>query len=196
MAQSYYDMLMELVMDDDNSEVFNESVLTKMGITKDDLQNPDKVKKCLTKLNGITSEYEKRSAIIGIFSAMLQGINGLIGVFGKLDKNAKIANVMIAMLIQIITEAARYNFGVSDYRKLLNKVDNEIKKVTNKISKLDVDKDKETIKQLEEIRENLRKSKDEIIKRMKAENKVEGKNEPINPEAQSPIAAFTGLINY
>ena len=56
------------------------------------------------------------------------------------------------------------------------------------------DTQEEAIKELEAIRDNLKKSKAEVIKRMKEENKIEGKDEPINPEAQNPMAAFTGMI--
>lgn len=101
------------------------------------------------------------------------------------------------LVVQVISEIAKYNLGVSDYRKLLNKVDKEIAHITNQIAKINKSKNpnKEDIKKLEEIRNNLKKSKAEIIKQMKEENKIEGKNEPINPEAQNPVAAFTGLIS-
>ena len=98
--------------------------------------------------------------------------------------------------MQTITEIAKYHLGVSDYRKLINKIDTQINKISKKIEKLNKDdKDhKEEIKQLEEIRNNLKRSKGEVMKRMREENKIEGKEEEINPEAEHPMSAFTGMI--
>ena len=191
-----YDELMEMVIDDELSSV-QESVLSKAGLSKEDLQNPDKVKKAIKNLNGITSEYEKRSTIINIITAVIQTINAIVSLTAKFSTEGKIAQVLSMLVVQVISEIAKYNLGVSDYRKLLNKVDKEIAHITNQIAKINKSKNpnKEDIKKLEEIRNNLKKSKAEIIKQMKEENKIEGKNEPINPEAQNPVAAFTGLIS-
>ena len=191
-----YDELMEMVIDDELSSV-QESVLSKAGLSKEDLQNPDKVKKAIKNLNGITSEYEKRSTIINIITAVIQTINAIVSLTTKFSTEGKIAQVLSMLVVQVISEIAKYNLGVSDYRKLLNKVDKEIAHITNQIAKINKSKNpnKEDIKKLEEIRNNLKKSKAEIIKQMKEENKIEGKNEPINPEAQNPVAAFTGLIS-
>ena len=191
-----YDELMEMVIDDDLYSV-QESVLSKAGLSKEDLQDPDKVKKAIKNLNCITSEYEKRSTIINIITAVIQTINALVSLTAKFSTEGKVAQALSMLVVQVISEIAKYHLGVSDYRKLLNKVDKEIAHVSNQIAKLNKsDKaNKDDIKKLEEIRNNLKKSKAEIIKQMKEENKIEGKNEPINPEAQNPVAAFTGLIS-
>lgn len=201
-----YDSLMEMVMIEDSvdeymdrreAEAVLESVLSKAGLRKEDLQDPEKVKKALKNLNGITSEYEKRSAIISIITSIIQTINAIISITAKFSTEGKVAQALSILLVQIVSEIAKYQLGVSDYRKLLNKIDNEIKKVSNQIAKLNKadNPDKAKIKQLEEIRDNLKRSKAEIIKRMKEENKIEGKKEePINPEAQNPMAAFTGML--
>ena len=197
-----YESLMEIVITEDTTEEYIErrlleGVLSKAGLNKEDLQNPDKVRAAIKNLNGITSEFEKRNTAISILTALLQAINSLIAIFGKTDTKAKVINVLVGLLIQVVSEGAKYHFGVSDYRKLLAKIDTQIKHVTDKIAKENKSNnpDKQKIRDLEEIRENLRKSKDEVLKRMKAENKIEGNgDEKINPEPQNPIAAFTGLI--
>ena len=198
---TYYDNLMEMVIEEDSIEEYNErrlneSVLSKAGLSKEDLQNPDKVKEAIKNLNGITSEYEKRKTIISIFTAVLQTINSMVAIFGKWTTHGKVINVLSGLLIQVVSEIAKYHLGVSDYRKLINKIDKEIKYISDKIAKLNKAKepDKEQIKQLEEVRENLRKSKDEILRKMKSENKIEGNTGAINPEPQNPIAAFTGIV--
>lgn len=190
-----YDQLMECVIDDD-PQIIVESVLSKAGLSKEDLQDPEKVKKALKNLNGITSEYEKRSAIISIITSVIQTIAVMVELFGGAGVKGKAAQALSMLVVQVISEIAKYHLGVSDYRKLLNKLDTQIKKTTNKIAKLNEKEnpDKEAIKELEAIRDNLKKSKAEVIKRMKEENKIEGKDEPINPEAQNPMAAFTGMI--
>ena len=197
-----YDSLMEIIITEDTTEEYIErrlleGVLSKAGLNKEDLQNPDKVKTAIKNLNGITSEFEKRNTAISMLTALLQTITSLVAIFGKTDTKAKVINVLIGFVIQIVSEGAKYQFGVSDYRKLIAKIDTQIKHVTDKIAKENKsdNPNKQNIKDLEEIRENLRKSKDEVLKRMKAENKIEGNgNEKINPEPQNPIAAFTGLI--
>lgn len=190
-----YDQLMECVIDDD-PQIVIESVLSKAGLSKEDLQDPEKVKKALKNLNGITSEYEKRSAIISIITSVIQTIAVMVELFGGAGVKGKAAQALSMLVVQVISEIAKYHLGVSDYRKLLNKLDTQIKKTTNKIAKLNEKEnpDKEAIKELEAIRDNLKRSKAEVIKRMKEENKIEGKDEPINPEAQNPMAAFTGMI--
>ena len=190
-----YDQLMECVIDDD-PQIIIESVLSKAGLSKEDLQDPEKVKKALKNLNGITSEYEKRSAIISIITSVIQTIAVMVELFGGAGVKGKAAQALSMLVVQVISEIAKYHLGVSDYRKLLNKLDTQIKKTTNKIAKLNEKEnpDKEAIKELEAIRDNLKRSKAEVIKRMKEENKIEGKDEPINPEAQNPMAAFTGMI--
>ena len=192
---SLYEELLECVIDDD-SEVIRESVLNKAGLNKEDLRDPEKVKKALKNLNGITSEYEKRSAIINIISSVIQTINALISITGKFSTEGKIAQALSILVVQTITEIAKYHLGVSDYRKLINKIDTQINKISKKIEKLNKDdKDhKEEIKQLEEIRNNLKRSKGEVMKRMREENKIEGKEEEINHEAEHPMSAFTDMI--
>ena len=125
-----YDELMEMVIDDELSSV-QESVLSKAGLSKEDLQNPDKVKKAIKNLNGITSEYEKRSTIINIITAVIQTINAIVSLTTKFSTEGKIAQVLSMLVVQVISEIAKYNLGVSDYRKLLNKVDKEIAHITN-----------------------------------------------------------------
>lgn len=191
---SLYEELLECIIDDDDM-IINESVLNKAGLSKEDLKDPEKVKVAIKKLNGITSEYEKRSAIINIISSIIQTINAIISITAKFNTEGAIAQALSILLVQVVTEIAKYHFGVSDYRKLINKIDKEIDKVSKQIDKLSNDEDnKEKIKQLEEIRNNLKKSKGEVMKRMREENKIEGKEEEINPEAQNPVAAFTGML--
>ena len=201
---NYIDSLMEMVIEEDSIEEYKdrldeialqESLLSKIGLSKEDLQNPNKVKEAIKNLNGITSEYEKRSTYINMISSLLQTISSLLSLVDKFPKGKLIA-ILSNFVIQMITSIANYHLGVSDYRKLLNKIDTQISKTSKRIEKLNKDdKDhKDEIKQLEEIRNNLKKSKGEVMKRMREENKIEGKEEEINPEAQHPMAAFTGMI--
>lgn len=203
---NYIDSLMEMVIEEDSIEEYKdrldeialqESLLSKIGLSKEDLQNPNKVKEAIKNLNGITSEYEKRSTYINMISSLLQTISSLLSLVDKFPKGKLIA-ILSNFVIQMITSIANYHLGVSDYRKLLAKIDNEIKKTTNSIAKLKDDYSPEArakIKELEKARENLRKSKDVIFDRMKKENAIEGNsNKKINPEPASPMAAFTGMI--
>ena len=132
---SLYDELLELVIEDD-PQIMIESVLSKAGLSKEDLQDPEKVKKAINNLNGITSEYEKRSAIISIITSIIQTIAVMVELFGNASVKGKAAQALSMLIVQIISEIAKYHLGVSDYRKLLNKIDGQIKKTTNKIAKL------------------------------------------------------------
>ena len=202
----YVENLLELAIEEDSIEEYKErlneialqeSLLSKIGLEKKDLQDPNKVKSAIKNMNGITSEYEKRSTYVSIISSLLQTISSLISLT-EWSPKGKAVSIISNFIIQLITSIANYHLGVSDYRKLLAKIDNEIKKTTNKIAKLKDDyseNGKEKIKELEKVRENLRKSKDVIIDRMRKENAIEGHpNKKINPEPKSPMAAFTGMI--
>ena len=103
---SLYEELLECVIDDD-SEVIRESVLNKAGLNKEDLRDPEKVKKALKNLNGITSEYEKRSAIINIISSVIQTINALISITGKFSTEGKIAQALSILVVMILLQPSR-----------------------------------------------------------------------------------------
>lgn len=201
----YIDSLLELAIEEDSIEEYKErldeialqeSLLSKIGLEKKDLQDPNKVKEAIKNLNGITSEYEKRSTYVNMISSLLQTISSLLSLVEKFPK-AKLIAILSNFVIQQIASIANYHLGVSDYRKLIDKIDNEIKKTTNAISKLKNDNSPEArdkVKELEKARDNLRKSKDVIFDRMKKENAIEGHpNKKINPEPPSPMAAFTGM---
>lgn len=203
----YADKLLESVIEEDSIEEYKEriefetlqeSLLSKIGLEKKDLQNPDKVRKAIKNLNGITSEYERRSMFITIISSILQTISSLISLTNW-SPQGKLISILSNFVIQLATSIANYHLGVSDYRKLIAKIDTEIKKTTNAIVKLNKKEDtienREKIKELEKVRNNLRRSKDVIIDRMRKENAIEGRpNKKINPEPASPMAAFTGMI--
>jgi len=154
-------------------ESLTESVLTKLGISRAELVDPEKVKQAVSKINSIDDEYERKNAAISVAGAILSGVVGLTGLVIQATPQGQIATALLSVFVSIATEGARYAFGVSDYRKLLGQINREIARIEKKKAKLKEkpDYDKSAYKELEDLEGKLEDSKDVIIKEMRKANR-------------------------
>ena len=185
---SIYTSILELAIDEDylnensmtdfiDRQVDKLNGLTKLGITRDDLSNPSKIKKVINDINLKESNKKVQAKALIVILISLATCISYLAISDNIRNNpSDYISQMLALIGVSIGNFTFSQFGLTnDYQKLISALDRAIDKNDNEIHKENRGgQDKARLRELKATRDKLSKNRNMVIKKYDSESKKLG----------------------